>query len=1049
MNIAEFSIQKSTITWVMTILLVIVGWISFNSLSRLEDPEFTIKEAVVITPYPGASADEVEKEVTNVIEKAVQELGQINYVESRSARGLSQIKVNIQDRYDKTSLPQVWDELRRKVNDCQKNLPPGAGPSIVNDDFGDVFGVYVAISGEGYSYKEIYEFAKILQRELLSAEDVKKITFYGVQPEAIYVEMRREKMADLGISQDLIYSTLASKNLPADSGYLTLGKEFIPVNPTGEFKSEKAFGDLLVRGISTESQSLVYLRDVADIKREYVSPPKPILRYDGKPAIGLAISTAQGGNVVRMGESLIKRLRELETIAPLGMNLNVIYLQTSAVTQAISSFMVNLIEAVAIVVIVLLVFMGLRSGLIIGAVLLVTIMGTFIFMAMGDITLERISLGALVIALGMLVDNAIVVTDGIRMKMEQGTDALTAAKEVVGQVGAPLLGATFIAILAFASIGTSQDATGEYCRSLFSVILISLTMSWITAVTSTPLLCKTFLKTKTGSSQDGKDKDPYGGKFFQLYQKFLSKNIQFRWVTVAVVVGLFVLSGYGFRFIKNSFFPNSTSPQYYIDFWFPEGTNINETSAQMLKAEAYFKKQDGIRNVITFIGGGQIRFMLTYSPESNYDSYAQILLKVDDYRKIPAMMDKAQKDLETMFPQALVNTREFVLGPSVGGKIQLRIYGPDSKVLRELGNRAQAVLQADPYSKAVRNEWREMVKVLRPQMAEVQARRAGIDRPDICQAIQASVEGTRVGVYREKDNLIPIIARAPESERTEMENLKTIQVWSRASQQMISLAQLTTGFETEFENAHIWRRDRTKMLRIHADPRKGLPSELFVRVKAKVEKALGADVEQKLGKAVSDDQWDASTIPVSYMDKIPLKDMPGYYMAWGGEAEDSSKAQSRLAGKIPIFFGLMILLVIFLFNSIKKTLIIWLTVPLAIIGVTAGLLIFNQPFGFMALLGLMSLSGMLIKNAIVLIDQIDLDMKSGKAPMTAIIDSGTSRLIPVSMAALTTILGMLPLLQDAFFVGMAVTIMFGLGFATLLTLIFVPVLYAIFFKIRS
>ena len=1049
MNIAELSIRKSVITWVLTILMVVVGLISFNNLAMLEDPEFTIKEAAVMTPYPGASAAEVEEEVTNVIEKAIQQLGQLEWLESRSARGMSQIKVRIKDQYDKFTLPQVWDELRRKVNDAQGKLPPGAGPSIVNDDFGDVFGVYVAITGEGYTYKEIYEYAKFLQRELLHAKDVKRIELYGVQKEVIYVEMRREKMAELGISQQNIYNALASKNLPIESGYLTIGKEYIPVNPTGEFKSEKEFGDLLVRGKGTGSESLVYLGDVADIRRGYQEPANTYLRYDEKPAIGLAISTIQGGNVVTMGLGLKERFKDLAPLAPLGMDLNVIYLQTDAVVKSINGFLVNLAEAVGIVVIVLLVFMGLRSGLIIGGVLVITIMGTFIFMNMQNVTLERISLGALVIALGMLVDNAIVVTDGMRVRMRQGTDALTAAREVVGQVGVPLLGATLIAIAAFAAIGTSQDSTGEYCRTLYSVIMISLTLSWLTAVTSTPLLCKTFLKTAPkGEGAGGSQKDPYDGKFFRLYRGVLSTSIRFRWITVAIVAGMFMSALFGFGYVKNSFFPDGTSPMYYIDFWFPEGTHIDETSRYMKKAEEYLLKDENTNHVVTFIGGGQIRFLLIYTPESPYSSFAQALIQVDDYRIIPDLIKKAQNDLEDIFPQAIINTRVFALGPSTGGKIQLRINGPDPTVLRQLADKAEGILLDDPDAKGVRNEWRTKLKVVRPQMAEAQARRAGIDRPELAQAIASATEGTTAGVYREKDELLPIVARAPEAERIDLTNLEGIQVWSPAAQKMIPVGQVVTGFKTEFEDPYIWRRDRTKMIKIHTDHREGLPSELFARVKPKIEKALGVDVEAKLGEGIDPEKWTASTIPVKYMDKILLKDMPGYYIEWGGEAEDSAKAQTSLAGYMKIFFSLMVLMVIFLFNSIKKTLVIWLTVPLSIIGVTVGLLIFRQPFGFMSLLGLMSLAGMLIKNAIVLIDQIDLEMTSGKKPIQAVVDSGLSRLIPVSMAALTTILGMAPLLQDAFFIAMAVTIMFGLGFATVLTLIFVPVLYAIFYKVR-
>ena len=1047
MNIAELSIRKSTITWVFTVLLLVVGFNSFFGLAWLEDPEFTIKDAIVMTPYPGASAQEVEEEVTDVLEKAIQELGQLNYVESRSSRGMSQIKVKIKDEYDKYTLPQVWDELRRKVTDAQAQLPPGAGPSNVNDDFGDVYGIYVAITGEGYSDKELYEFAKLLQRELLHATDVKRIDLYGVQPETVYVEMRRDKMAELGIRQRDIFDALAAKNLPTSAGHINLGREYIPVNPTGEFKSEKEFADLLIRVRGSAQNRLVYLRDVAEIVRGHQEPPDTIIRFDGKPAVGLGISTVLGGNVVTMGESLEEKMAALLPQAPLGMEVHTIAFQPKAVTTAINGFLVSLAQAVGIVIVVLLIFMGLRSGMIIGAILLTTIAGTFIFMGVMSVTLERISLGALVIALGMLVDNAIVVTDGMRVRMSRGETAITAARDVVGQIGVPLLGATVIAILAFAAIGTSQDNTGEYCRTLFSVILISLLLSWVTAVTSTPLFCATFLKQASGSGRAGAD--PYGGALYRFYRRFLSKAIRMRWVTIAVVVGMFVLSIFGFGFIKQMFFPESPRAQYYIDFYFPAGTHIRETERQMERAEQYLLAHESVEHTSTFIGGGQIRFLLIYTPESLYHSYAQILVTVDDFTSIPGLLNETLEELEAMFPEAVVNTRAFMLGPSEGGKIQLRIGGPDPEVLRRLGLRAEAILRADPVSKGVRSEWLNQVKVLRPQMAEAQARRAGITRPMLSRAIEAAVEGTQTGVYREADELLPIVARSPEKERVDFTNLGSLQVWSPAAARNIPAAQVVSQFATEFEDPYIWRRDRTRMLRYHADQRTGLPSELLARVKPRIEQALGADVRLKEGHTVEPEKWDVATIAVADNDRIPLEGTPGYYMAWGGEVEDSARAGAALAGYVPIFFGLMVLMVILLTNSLKKTAIIWLTVPLSIIGVTAGLLLFGQPFGFMALLGVMSLAGMLIKNAIVLIDQIDNELAAGKEPFQAIVDSGVSRLIPVSMAALTTILGMIPLLKDAFFISMAVTIMFGLGFATVLTLIVVPVLYAVFFRVRS
>jgi multidrug efflux pump subunit AcrB len=890
-----------------------------------------------------------------------------------------------------------------------------------------------------------------MKRELLQVNGVKRITLYANQPEVVYIEMRRDKMSQFGVSPDEIYTALSAKNLPVSSGYLSLGREFIPVNPTGEFKSEQEFGGLLISS-SGENQT-VYLRDVAEIRRGYQEPAETLMRFDGVPSIGFAVSAAAGVNVVEMGEALTKRAKELQSVSPLGMEAHVVSLQSTAVVKAINDFLVSLAQAVAIVVVVLLAFMGLRSGLIIGAVLLVTILGTFIFMSAWDITLQRISLGALVIALGMLVDNAIVVTDGIRMKLEQGQDAMSAAKEVVGQTAVPLLGATVVAVTAFASIGTSDDSTGEYTATLFYVILISLLLSWVTAVSTTPLLCKAFLKPAKKAKDGDTEKDPYGGVLYRVYRSFLTVCIRFRWITLGVVVAMFVASIVGFGSVKNSFFPDSTRPQFYVDFWFPEGTDIEETSRQMVRAEESLSGREGVTHVTTQIGGGSPRFLLTYTPESNYASFARMLVDVDDYKRIPGMVDGVQDETEDLFPQAIVQVRQFVLGPSTGGKIQLRISGPDPAELRRLAAKAEAIMLEDPNTQYVRNEWRSKIKVVRPQLSEAQANRAGITRPDLANAIATAVEGTKVGIYRERDELLPIISRAPASERVDLENLGAIPVWSPVAKQMIPVDQVVGSFKTEFEDANLWRRNRTSMLKIHSDPRGGLlPSELMQRVKPQVEQALNVDVGQVLGKQFGPDEdpfanLTDKTLKVGEADIWPLKGMPGYYMAWGGDAESSARAGAALASTLPIFFGLMVLIVLMLFNSIRKTLVIWLTVPLSIIGVTAGLLMFNQPFGFMALLGLMSLSGMLIKNAVVLLDEINVQLDSGKAAFHAIVDSGVSRLIPVSMAASTTILGLIPLLGDAFFVSMAVTIMFGLGFATVLTLIVVPVLYAVFFKV--
>ncbi len=1045
MNIAEFAIRKNVITWTVTVVMLFLGYFSYTKLPRLEDPEFAIKEAVILTPYPGASPKEVQEEVTEVIEKACQEMGQLKRVESYSSRGMSLVHVLIKDKYRKNDLPQVWDELRRRMQDHEKDLPPGAGPITVNDSFGDVYGVYFALVGDGYTFAELKDVADLLQRELLVVQDVKKIELFGVRPEAIYVELSRDKMASFGITRQEIFDALRAKNLAVDSGRIRFGTQYLAINPTGEFKSEKDFGNLF---LASKKGHLIYLRDVAKIKRGYVEPPSKILRVNGQEGIGIAISTVLGGNAVTMGNAVLKRLEELKSQIPVGMHLVEIAMQSKTVTKAVNGFVVNLIESVAIVIVVLAIFMGIRSGIIIGFILILTIAATFVVMGYYHITLERISLGALIIALGMLVDNAIVVVDGMKVKMKQGVDGLQAAKDVVGQNAMPLFAATAVAIMAFASIGGMSNSTGEYCQSLYYVILISLSLSWITAVTTTPLATKQFILSKKDMESGHEEEDAYGGKFYAIYRNLLGTAIRYRWVTIAIVAGLFALSVFGFGFVKQLFFPASTRPQFIVECFFRDGIHIEETSKQVKKIEDFLLKQEGITQVASAIGGGHPRFLLTYgAPVDAANQYASILVSVDDYRKIDEMQPRFQKKLEAMFPDALINVKKFNLGPAIGGKIQLRIYGEDPEVLRALAEKAVNIMRQEN-AKAVRTEWGEKVKVPVPVLAEDRAMALGITRPMVAQAIEANFSGKTTGVFRQGVNLLPIIARAPERERDSIEDLTEIQIYSPMAQKNIPILQVLNGLETRWENARLSRWHRRQMIKVHADPRQELPAQLMARVKPRVEQALGVDLAAYRGKPLGkDEKWTASTIPIKYDDIIPLKGKPGYFIAWGGELEDSSDAQAQLAANIPIYFGMMVLIVIFMFNAFRQPLIIWLTVPLALIGVTFGLLLLKQPFGFMALLGLMSLSGMLIKNALVLIDQIDINIRSGMKGMDAVVESGVSRLQPVMMAALTTMMGMIPLFQDAFFVSMAVTIVFGLGFATLLTLVFVPVLYATFFKI--
>ncbi|SCX76363.1 efflux RND transporter permease subunit [Desulfoluna spongiiphila] len=1014
MNIAELSIQKKTVTLVLSLCILIGGLWSYVGLGRLEDPEFTIKEAVVFTPYPGATSMEVTEEVTDRIETAIQQMPELDYVKSTSLAGVSIVTVKIKDHYGKADLPQIWDLLRRKMGDIRMELPPGAQAPIVNDNFGDVYGILLAVTGEGYSFDELKEYMKFLRKELLLVEGVSKIELWGLREEAVFVEISRARMATLGIGLDAIYSALEAQNLVVASGSAKVGPEYIRINPTGSFDSVKDIANLQVR--DPASGKGIFLKDVATVSRGYTSPPERVHHFNGIPGVSIGISVVPGGNVVTLGALVKERLNELEARRPIGMDIGVVNFQADDVSKAVNGFVVNFVEAVVIVVLVLLVFMGLRSGLLIGAILALTVLATLVAMKVLGIDLQRISLGALIIALGMLVDNAIVVTEGMLIRIEKGMDRLQAAKEVVGQNAMPLFGATVIAVLAFAAIGLSQDDTGEYCRSLFQVMLISLMISWVIGVTITPLFCALFLK--GGDQTEGEPlKDPYEGRLFRGYKHLLTMCLKRRWLTMAVMGGLLGLSIAGFGTLKDSFFPESVRPQFKINYWLPAGTDIRKTTEDISRIEQRLKADPRVTDTASYIGDGATRFMLTFEPENTMDKgYGLILVSVKDFNAIDEMIADYTTYLHETFPDAQPILEKFKLGTATEA-VAVRFSGPDPSVLRQLSHQAKMIFEGNPHAYAVRDDWRQKVKVIRPQFDETRARLAGVTRADLARALEMNVTGSRIGVYREKDELLPIVVRQPKEERLNVENIRNLQVWSPATGQSVPVRQIVSGFTTEWEDAKVFRRDRRLTITAKCENKPGiLPSTIFKDIQPKIE---------------------AMELP------------NGYTMEWGGEYEGSVKARANLATSMPFTFAAMVLVVIMLFNCLRQPLIIWLTVPLAIIGVTIGLMIFDLPFDFMALLGFLSLVGMLIKGAIVLIDQINLEIAEGKAPYEAVVDSSVSRMRPVCMAAVTTVLGMIPLIPDIFFKAMAVTVMSGLSFATILTLIVVPVLYVIFYTIPA
>jgi len=1008
MKFAQAVLSTRIISLLLSALVAVAGLISYQKLGRLAYPDFTIKTALIATAYPGASPLEVEKEVTDKIEQAVQSLGQLDYVKSISREGLSIVYAQIKPKFDSSKIPQIWDELRRKVSDTAVYLPPGAGPPMVNDDFGDVYGVYFAISGQGFSPREIKDYAKYLKKELLLVDEVAKIDIWGDQPEVIYVEFSRSRLSQLGISPDMIFATLASQNTVTSAGKVKHGPEYIRFSTTGDISGEKAIADLYISGARGK---LFRLGDIARVFRGYKEPATNKMLFNDRPGIGLGVSTEKGGNVVRMGAAVMNRLKQLKSMKPQGMSVDVINFQASRVTESLNEFMINLAEAVAIVVILLLFFMGLRAGLLIGGVLVLTILATFIGMFTADITLQLISLGALVLALGLLVDNAIVVTDVYLIRLARGDQKETAAQTAIKTTMWPLLGATLVAILAFVPVGLNPSAAGEFCRSLFFVLSVSLGLSWVFALTITPVLCIKFLKLP----QDTK-KDPYDRPFYNGFRRFLHGCIQKRILTLVILVGLLAVTLVGFKAVPKNFFPESTRNQFFVDYWRAQGAHINEVEADIRKIGKYVRSLDGVEQVTAFAGEGSLRFVLNYDYQSPNSSYGQLLIQVHNYKDVTGLLPRIRSYIRKEYPDSECKVQRFKEGPPVPYAVEARFRGPDIAALVKVADQAKDILHTIAQAVNIRDDWRQPVKVLNPVFTETRGRRTGITRADVSQSFNWNFSGLTVGLYRESDEMIPVVSRPLAEERASVDQFRQIQVFSSGLKQYLPVEQVVEKLELSEEYPLIRRRNRMPTITVQCDAGWGQAEELEALIRPMFESL-----------------------------KLP----PGTSLDWGGESEKSVESQAAIKALFPVCLLGMFVLVVCLFNGMREAAVIFLCMPFAFVGVTLGLLAFGLPFGFMAILGFLGLTGMLVKNAIVLLDQVNEEIRSGKLRYQAVLDATISRLRPVSMAAGTTILGMAPLLFHPFFAAMAATIMGGLLVATGLTLVVVPVLYSLFFRISK
>lgn len=1012
MRIQEHFLDKPIRIWMVILLLGVGGIYALLNIGRLEDPLFTIKSAVIVTHYPGASAQQIEEEVTLPLENALQRLPSLDNVTSISGNGLSQITVNIHTRYLADQLPQIWDELRRRVGDAARQFPPGVQAPLVNDDFGDVYGYFFVIHGKDFTNSELRNYADQLRRDLVLVPGVAKIAVAGVEQEEVRIALSASKMTAYGMTPQRVADLLNRNNSVASAGTLRVDSESIRFHPTGELKTLDDLANLPI--LPAGSPQNVHLRDIATLTRGVTDNPANIYFADGEAALAIGISFAPGVNVIDVGDALSARIAHYQQDTPAGISLKVFYNQAHEVKQSVDGFILNFLMALAIVVGTLLLFMGLRSGMVIAASLALNVLGTLLIMYLFKLELQRVSLGALIISLSMLVDNAIVVVEGVKIDHQRGHPLQQAISRMVRRTALPLLGATVIAILAFAPIGLSQDSTGEYCKSLFQVLLISLMLSWVTALTLTPVFIN-WSEKRRGAAKPAKTdiSDPYQGIVFRLYRQTLSGLLRFRLITLTAMVALLALSLYGFTLVKQNFFPSSSTPVFFTDLWLPYGTDIHYTADTAAEIARFINQDPDVAATVITVGQGALRFTLTYDAARQYSNFAQIMVRVKDGRLLDALALKTENYIQQNFPQVNQRIKRIQFGSGSDSAIALRVTGPDPEVLRDIGSQLDAIFLADGSTFPVRNDWQERSKVIRPVYSALRGQELGIDKRDIDQALRMNFSGDAVGIFRDGSRLMPVMLYPADEERQSVDHIENIQLWSAALQHFVPLSNVISDFRLEWENPLIMRRDRTRVLTVQTDPdpASGLTSaQAVARVQPQIDQL-----------------------------KLPA----GYRLEWGGELESSREAQSGLLSSLPAGFLAMFIITVLMFNSLRDAVAIWITVPLAMIGVTCGFLITGIPFGFMALIGLLSLSGMLLRNGIVLIEEIRL-FRQEKPLQQAIIDAATSRLRPILLTAFTTVLGLLPLLLDVFFQSMAVVIIFGLGFATVLTLLVLPVIYRCF-----
>lgn len=1008
MNIPKYSLDNPKVIYFFLAVLMIGGVMAFESLGKKEDSPFVIKSAVLITRYPGATPQEVEQLITEPIEREIQSMRRVYKIKSESYYGMSKINIELSPATPPDEMPQMWDELRRKVLNIQPQLPQGASVISVSDDFGDVFGIYFGLAAtEGFSYHDLREWGQRIKTELVTVPGVQKVALYGEQTEVVNAFISMSKLANSGLNLNTVIQTIKSQNSLINTGEKRAGYIELKILAEGTYKD---LNDIRNQLLVTETGQQIRLGDIAIIEKGYLDPPGSLMRVNGKRAIGIGVSTAPEKDVVKTGEQVRGKLDQLLPLMSVGIELITLYPEDQIAREANNGFILNLVESLAIVIFIILIVMGARAGMLIGSSLLFSIGGTLLVMQFIGVGLNRTSLAAFIIAMGMLVDNAIVVTDNAQISIRRGMSRREALIRGATLPQWGLLGATLIAIFSFLPLYLAPSAVAEIVKPLFVVLAVSLGLSWILALTQTPVFGNFILKEK----KDDTARDPYDTKFYNGFAKVLRKLIRYKIVTIAGVILLFVLSLVIMGLMPQNFFPNMDKPYFRADCFLPEGYSIRESEKMLSDIENYLMQQEEVVNVSTTLGGSPLRYYLASTSFGPKPNFGNILIEVKEKAYTAEVEERLNRYVRQNYPNMLVRSSLFKLSPAVEAAIEIGFIGENIDTLKNLTEQAMLIMQACPMVTDVRSSWGNMVPVWEPVYSQERGQRLGITRQAVAYALKVATNGLPLGDYREKDLFMPILLKEENYEAGNLDNMRTLPVFS-ATGSAVPLAQVVDRFDLNYNYNVIKRYNRERVMMAQCDPKRG------------------ANTKQAFRKV-----WEE-------VQKIEVP--PGYRMKFFGEDESQVESNEALAANMPLTFILMFVVLLLLFRTYRKPIVILLMVPLIFIGVVFGLLVLGRMFDFFALLGLLGLVGMNIKNAIVLVDQIGIEQANGLAPLEAVIQATKSRIVPVTMASGTTILGMLPLLFDAMFGGMAAGIMGGLLVASLLTIIVLPVTYSLIFRI--